>query len=115
MEPKLLTISETTFLNRYAEEIKNLQMKEDETKSEKKVFTKIPLDYAIIYKMYCLPILFHPLSVGYCLKYKKPSWEKVLKTLEVIIEYEILNESYLKKDELDIAIFHYRNLQNILK
>lgn len=116
MEPKLLSSIENDFVRDYSKKIKALQDLEDELNSKLKVYTKIPFDYCVIYKLYILPIIFHPVSIDYRQSYQKPTWDKVCQTFQEIIEYELTKKpSQLTSEELEMAIFHYRNSQTLIK
>jgi hypothetical protein len=89
MEPKLLSSIENDFIRDYSKRIQALQNLEDELKTEQKVYTNIPLDYCVIYKLYNLSVIFHPLSIQYSKVYEKPLWDKVVDTFQKIVEYEL--------------------------
>ena len=116
MEPKLLSSTENDFFRDYSKKIKSLQDLEDESKTGLKAATRIPIDYCVIYKLYSLPIIFHPISIEYTNRYEKLSWVKVSECFQKIIEYELSSKSpQLTTEELQLAIFHYRNTLTLIK
>ena len=106
-EVELISREEKEFIEFYCNKIKSLQ--HDDNNSI--VYTRIPITYAIINKLFSPSIIFHPISLAYKAKEEALSLSlvEIKQAIEEIIVHELTSkEPSLERKELDKLIKHFR-------